>query len=414
MKRMLVGSAALCVWLAASPTAQGTAPWTRHTIDASSLGADGVRAADANGDGRSDLVTSWEQGGLTRLYLSDGRSNQPSWKIVTAGKSPDAEDAVFFDADGDGALDIVSSAEGRTRRIQLHWAPPAAGYARESEWRTETLYADGSQWMFAIPMDVDRQRGLDLVVGGKNDGASIGWLESPVEPRRVGDWTFHRLSDAGWIMSLIVKDMDGDGDNDVLLSDRFGAMAGVRWLEHPGAGSKGLSAPWTNHWIGLRDRAPMLIDTADLDGDGVDEIVVPHYLKDNFRLSIFKRAARDSTSWLEHAVPYPALAGRPKAAAIGDIDLDGRRDLVLSAEQASNGRRGIVWLRSRGPSLQSDWEVFDLSGPEGVKFDLNLLLDVDADGDLDVINSEENDNARDGKAGLGVVWYENPTRLHRR
>jgi hypothetical protein len=54
--------------------------------------------------------------------------------------------------------------------------------------------------------------------------------------------------------------------------------------------------------------------------------------------------------------------------------------------------------------------VFDLSGPDGIKFDLNLLLDIDADGDIDVVNSEENDNARDGKAGLGVVWYENPTR----
>jgi hypothetical protein len=96
--------------------------------------------------------------------------------------------------------------------------------------------------------------------------------------------------------------------------------------------------------------------------------------------------------------------------SIGDIDLDGRRDLVLSSEQAQNGRRGIVWLRYRESPLRPDWDVFDLSGPDGIKFDMNLLLDVDGDGDLDVINSEENDNARDGKAGLGVVWYENPAR----
>jgi hypothetical protein len=44
--------------------------------------------------------------------------------------------------------------------------------------------------------------------------------------------------------------------------------------------------------------------------------------------------------------------------------------------------------------LHSDWDAFNVSGPEGVKFDLNLPLVVDADGDLDVINSEENDNAR--------------------
>jgi hypothetical protein len=392
------------------PAAQHSEPWQRHTVDATSLGADGVRAADANRDGKLDLVTSWEQGGLTRVYLADrGGSGRPAWSAITVGKSSDAEDAVFFDADGDGDLDIVSSAEGDSRRILIHWAPPAADYGRSSEWRTETLYSDGSQWMFAVPMDVDRQRGLDLVVGGKNEHASIGWLESPADPKRTADWKFHRLSDAGWIMSLIVKDMNRDGLPDILLSDRFGSLAGVRWLENPGP--KAVKAPWTNHVVGVRERAPMLIDVADLDGDGTDEIVVPHYLKDDFRLSILRKSSGASTgAWIEHEIRYPKLAGRPKAVAIGDIDLDGAHDLVLSAEQATELRRGIVWLRFRNSPFQPDWDVFDVSGPEGIKFDLNLLLDVDADGDLDVINSEENDNARDGKAGLGVVWYENPTR----
>ena len=51
-----------------------------------------------------------------------------------------------------------------------------------------------------------------------------------------------------------------------------------------------------------------------------------------------------------------------------------------------------------------------MSGPEGNKFDLSLLQDVDQDGDLDIINTEENDNAKGGQPGLGVVWYENPIR----
>jgi hypothetical protein len=32
---------------------------------------------------------------------------------------------------------------------------------------------------------------------------------------------------------------------------------------------------------------------------------------------------------------------------------------------------------------------------------------MDNDGDLDVLNTEENDNS-DTEAGLGFVWYENP------
>jgi len=401
-----------CVAQLASGTAQNSAPWKRHAIDASSIGADGVRTADVNADGLADLVTSWEEGGLTRVYLA-GRANsgEPAWQTITVGKSPSAEDSVFVDVDGDGTHDIISSTEGDDRRILVHWAPPRRSYTRDSEWRTETLYSDGSQWMFAVPMNVDGRRHADIIVGGKNTGASVGWLESPAKPREVRDWTFHRLSSAGWIMSLIVIDMNGDGRDDVLLSDRLGELAGVRWLENPGPNSPHLKAPWKNHWIGARGREAMLIDAADIDGDGIREIIVPHYLNDDFRLSIFRRRGGPSPDeWDEHSVRYPAFAGRPKAVTVGDVDLDGRPDIVLAtARQLKAGleKRGIVWLRFRDSPFQPDWEVFDVSGPEGVKFDLNLLLDVDSDGDLDVINSEE---IGDGRAGLGVVWYENPKR----
>jgi hypothetical protein len=388
-------------------------PWTRHVIDSSSRGADGVRTADINGDGVPDLVASWEQGGVTRVYLgSRGKAGEPAWRALTVGKSPDAEDSVFFDADGDGAVDVVASTEGDSRRILVHWAPSRARYANEHEWKTETLYSDGSQWMFAVPMDVDRRRGVDLIVGGKNERASVAWLESPARPRDVREWTFHRLTEAGWIMSLIVRDMNGDGRADILLSDRRGGLAGVRWLEHPGLTASVLHAPWRNHWIGARGREAMLIDAADLDGDGVVEIVVPHYRGNDFRLSIFRMngAAPAADGWTEYPVRYPPIGGRPKAAAIGDIDLDGRPDLVLSSEEARGDRRGIVWLRARTSPFDAEWEAYDVSGPEGVKFDLNLLLDVDRDGDLDILNTEENNNAASGNPGLGVVWYENPAR----
>ena len=53
-------------------------PWTRHVIDASSRGADGVRTADVNGDGIPDLVAGWEQGGLTRVYVG---SRGVIWRV---------------------------------------------------------------------------------------------------------------------------------------------------------------------------------------------------------------------------------------------------------------------------------------------------------------------------------------------
>jgi len=67
---------------AAVPTAverADRAVWTRHTIDDTSQGADGVKLGDLNGDGKLDLVTGWEEGGEVRVYLNPGpaRSLQP-------------------------------------------------------------------------------------------------------------------------------------------------------------------------------------------------------------------------------------------------------------------------------------------------------------------------------------------------
>ncbi len=52
------------------------------------------------------------------------------------------------------------------------------------------------------------------------------------------------------------------------------------------------------------------------------------------------------------------------------------------------------------------WELRELGGPEGIKFDRIELLDLDRDGDLDLMTCEERHAGR----GLGVVWYENPLR----
>src|SRR5687767_6653427 len=92
------------------------------------------------------------------------------------------------------------------------WTSPRAG-KRPASWRTEPIpaLADKQQWMYALPIDTDGRHGIDIVVGSKGDGASVGWLESPAVAREMSAWKYHRLRDAGWIMSLVAEDIDADG-----------------------------------------------------------------------------------------------------------------------------------------------------------------------------------------------------------
>ncbi len=387
-------------------------PWPRHTIDDSSRGADGVRIADVNGDGRPDLVTGWEEGGVTRVYLHPGNAeDRERWPAVTIGETPSVEDAVFVDLDDDGRADVVSSCEGRTRTMFVHWAPKqAADLLEPTAWKTEPLVESRARmmWMFCVLADIDGQGGIDLVAGGKGEGAQIGWFESPTDPRRLDEWRWHPISPAGWIMSLVMADMDDDGDPDVLTSDRKGALRGCRWLENPGPGQV-QSSPWQNHFIGGRDHEAMFLTLADVDGDGRRDVVAA--TRDN-GLLVFRRTAGAIAAWRGSSIPLPADVGTGKAAAVGDLDGDGTADFVFSCENAGQGRAGVVWLSRDDSSGPDRYAARHISGPPGIKFDRIELVDLDGDGDLDVLTCEESEPGDGRRRGLGVVWYENRLRFN--
>ena len=83
-------------------------------------------------------------------------------------------------------------------------------------------------------MQIDGIDGDDLVLGSKGADAQICWLQAPPPGSGLESWRLRELCDSGWIMSLKSKDMDEDGDQDILLSDRKGSDTGIWWLENPG------------------------------------------------------------------------------------------------------------------------------------------------------------------------------------
>lgn len=380
--------------------------WQRHTIDDSSRGADGVRLADVNGDGRLDIATGWEEGGRIRVYLNPGpQAATTRWPSVTVGNVKSPEDAVFVDLDADGAMDVVSCCEGRTKTVFVHWAPGVDAYLQPAAWQTVALPCTEQKqaWMFALPMQIDGRRGTDLVVGSKGGNATIGWLESPEDPRDLSQWKFHSLYRAGWIMSLQARDMDADGDLDVLATDRKGKKRGLLWLENPGPQDPALRAAtgWGEHRIGGADREMMFLAVGSLRKP--DDVDIVAAVKGR-GLAWFHQQDVAAQTWSLTEIEMPAGCGSGKGVAIGDVNLDGRVDLVFTCEHAEPPRSGVRLLsRTATSSGDGNWRDEEISGPHGIKFDRVELIDLDADGDLDVLTCEERHN-------LGVFWYENPTR----
>ena len=414
----------ICVLLAASVYGQGRgargAPWRHHTIDVGLSGADGGKLLDADGDGDLDLAVGWEESGVSKIYLNPGIGGgvAETWADIGVGRASNVEDAVMGDIDGDGRVDVVSSTEGSRRRILVHFAPIVGDYTDSSLWTTSefplSMGVPHSKWMYAVISDVNEDGHVDIVAGGKDSGAHLGWFEAPATDRRnLASWSYHKMGDVGWTMSLIQADMDGDSDLDFIVSDRKPGSAdlvGARWLENPGTGGQG-SGLWTNHFIFAPSDPSteiMFMGLADIDRDGDLDVVVPLIVPN--RLRWYERLDSSGDSWSGHTINLPSgIGSRLKAAKMADLNGDSQLDLVLTISQSSPPLSGVLWFEHEGDPFVSDWVAREISGSIGEKFDDVVMVDLDGDGDLDIITTEE--NAPPGSIGLGVIWYENPNAL---
>lgn len=398
-------------------------PWKRHIIDTDLKKSEGTRIADVNGDGLTDIVAGWEKEGITRLYINPGAAlAKEPWPSVTVGRTPSVEDALPFDLDLDGKMEVVSSQEEGAKRVAIHWGPAdAAKLMDEAAWETaEFAQVKGlCLWMFAAPITLQPNRAKDLIIGGKNDEdnevAHLGLLIAPQENRRdASAWKWHSLAEITWAMSIVAHDMNGDGFEDIVFSDKKGKKIGFWWLKNPGGASGGLSdAPWEMK----RLSPPKLygahfLTVADLDGDGLHDILgpieydeLPGPKEHGYRRILFlRRESVKVAKFATHEILVPPGSGRAKGIAIGDINGDKRNDIVITSSGAEDDEVGAYWMEAGESATEPIWKAHNISGKLGTKYDLVHLIDLDGDGDLDVLTNDE----ADGKSGLGVFWFENP------
>jgi len=367
-----------------------TTPWVRHTIYAGLSGADGANLATING--KLSIATPWEQSARTTVSTLDAGV----WTTVQLPGTVSApEDAIFADVDSDGVMDVVTLGDA-SKRIYIHFGPSYTLVNLDAATNIQN-------WLQADFVDIDGDGSKEIVAGGRiGANAGVGYFTSPT-PRVASSWTWHPIAPAGWVQSMVPRDVDADGDLDIVVSDaaRIGtdnSLMGSRWLEQTGT-------EWVSHRIYNYKGSEGTVQFLD---------VAPNRVIDGSSTAgpslLNIRTTTDWLTWSATPVPWPADAGQLKGVRAADIDGDGIEDLAISMHHADTDYTtapedlsGVLWLK--GPT----WERGEVSGPAGVKYDNLEMLDVDGDGDLDIITTEQ------GIAGitpaadkLGLIWYENP------
>jgi len=223
-------------------------------------------------------------------------------------------------------------------------------------------------------VDVDGDGDLDFISG--RQFGDVFWFENVGTTR----WPQHLIgSDARTDVGGVAFDVDGDG-----LVDQ---VSGGTWYRNPGQPKA--AARWSRYESGATPAHDNL--AADIDGDGKLDLVA---MLDKAGV-FWYRIPRDPTQkWIEHKVLGVTSPQCHGGIAIGDIDGDGDLDIARVDRWLENvDAKGEAWTEHR--VLE-----FGKVGPWGLQTRAHLI-DLDRDGDLDLIQAEG--DVLDGR----VAWFEN-------
>ncbi len=141
------------------------------------------------------------------------------------------------------------------------------------------------------------------------------------------------------------------------------------WLENPGENVT--SKPWVKHKVTDQLDSATLIDIGDVNKDGLVDIVAPVDLlpvgdePKKRAIRIAWRQDADGRNWKITDIQTPPRTGQPKAATTGDVNGDGKIDIVVTSSGATDGQMGTYWIEYRDSAENPDWRVHRIAGPQG-------------------------------------------------
>ncbi len=357
--------------------------------------SEGIAAGDLNRDGHVDMVYG--------PYWFAGPSFENKFEIYPAKPQPreryaDHFFAWVYDFNADGWNDVLTVGFPGTPAF-VYENPKSDGHKKP--WpKHQVLDSVSNESPQFVNIVGDERPELVCTHEGFFGYATF----DSAQP--IGAWQFHPISEkvapVPFGHGLGVGDVNGDGKQDILMKDG--------WFEQPA--TLGESTRWVFNRAKFTTTGGAEMYAYDVDGDGDNDVITSLAAHDFGVVWHEQLREGDKIAFRQHTIVgddaannrYGVLFSEPHSVNLADIDGDGLKDIVTGKTYWSHHTKSplwdagavVYWFRLvRGPQ-GVDWVPYKADGESGIGRQV-VVYDINRDGLLDI--------AAGGMKGASVLLH---------
>lgn len=382
-----------------------------------------VSKGDVNGDGLEDVYFSGSADFSGELFLQSEKGFTVKAGPWNAEKAREELGSTFFDADGDGDLDLYVTSGGNEYDLksplyqdQLYINDGTGNFKNETKLRLPRMEASGQR--IAVG-DYDGDRDLDLFIGGRqmpghypytcrsfllnNNGKGV-FRDATAESISAPQAGQLSLDGPGMITDALFDDFDGDKDLDLIIvgewmpitffenvngkfsdnTKRHNPSADIGWwysitkadLNGDGKNDYVVGNIGENNKFHPTREKPLEIYCHDFDNNGTLDIVLAKYQNNICYPVRGRQCSSEQMPFIKDK--FPTFADYASA----DIEnIYGKGNLEKALHYSATQFASVVMLSGKNGYQIEELPVFAQLGP----VNKSIVKDVNKDGNLDIV-----------------------------
>lgn len=318
------------------------------------------------------------------------------WHINLIAANTSDEGIGYGDIDGDGDIDIAAGRrpEGEDEPLVVVWFENPG--SDSTKWRDMEIGISNHPIDRVEVADLNGDQKADVIVAeerypGLEADGNLFWYEQP--QALPGNWNRHAVVTQYSMNNLDVRDLDEDGDMDLVTAEHKGKNLELQLWENDGKGV------FSRHLIDSGKENHLGTQLADLDGDGDLDMVGAGWDQYQF-MHVWRNDRIDKRFTWKHLsstngdLPPTNGGSQQTASLVADVNQDGAVDIFITDRSVTPSVIGLIHENGKWIRHLIDTTALRIEAGSAAQ-------DIDEDGDLDIVFGGESQSNE-------IWWWENP------